>query len=198
MAIMEHKTTNEDISLTSDYWRRLRIDTQISHYMSAARHLGYDVQTVLYDVVRKPSIRPRRLQKKELEQIETEGIYHTEPVAKLPEPNPEGHIIESPRMFGARLMQDIISRPDWYFARAEIPRLDSDLEDYRWELWQMQQIRREAAKHQRYIRNTAECMRMGRCPYFDICTSANPFPTDVPDGFVIKTTQHPELKGFDA
>lgn len=198
IAIMEHKTSTEDISPTSDYWRRLRIDTQISHYMSAAKQLGFDVQAVLYDVIRKPGIRPRRIQKKELDEIQNSNTYHTEEVHKLPEPNEEGHLIETPRMYGARLMQDIISRPEWYFGRAEIPRLDADMDDYRWELWQMQQMRRDAAKHQRYIRNTAECMRMGKCPYFDICTSANPFPAGIPEGFMVKTSQHPELKGAEA
>ncbi len=57
--VVEHKTTSEDIEAGSDYWKRLRIDTQISTYYVGARSLGYDVSGVLYDVIRKPTIRPR-------------------------------------------------------------------------------------------------------------------------------------------
>jgi hypothetical protein len=39
------------------YVRRLLIDNQISGYMVAARK-NYDVQTVLYDIVKKPTIKP--------------------------------------------------------------------------------------------------------------------------------------------
>jgi len=72
LAVMEHKTTSDDIVVTSDYWRRLRIDIQISIYYLAARMLGYQVETILYDVVRKPSYsKPKQLtqaQTKELKQ----------------------------------------------------------------------------------------------------------------------------------
>lgn len=59
LAVMEHKTTGDDISPTSDYWKRLKIDQQISLYYMAARDRGYNVETVLYDVVRKPGIAPK-------------------------------------------------------------------------------------------------------------------------------------------
>lgn len=55
-AIMEHKTAGKDIDPTSDYWKRLRIDSQISYYYIAALELGHEVETILYDVIRKPSI----------------------------------------------------------------------------------------------------------------------------------------------
>ena len=68
LAILEHKTCGKDLSPESDYWKRLRLDQQISLYMLAARELGYDVATVLYDVVRKPSISPKLVRGKELKE----------------------------------------------------------------------------------------------------------------------------------
>ena len=56
-AIVEHKTCGEDISPTSDYWLRLRYNVQLYMYIDAARKSGWDVETVIYDVIRKPSIR---------------------------------------------------------------------------------------------------------------------------------------------
>lgn len=55
--VVEHKTSSEDISLGSTYWKRLTLDPQISLYIEGARHLGYDVKGVLYDVLRKPAHR---------------------------------------------------------------------------------------------------------------------------------------------
>ena len=60
-AVMEHKTTSSDISPTSDYWKRLQIEQQISMYVLAAREEGWEVKTVLYDVIRKPTIEPKRI-----------------------------------------------------------------------------------------------------------------------------------------
>jgi hypothetical protein len=37
LAVMEHKTTSNSIESGSDYWRRLRLDTQISGYIEGAR-----------------------------------------------------------------------------------------------------------------------------------------------------------------
>jgi len=60
LAVLEYKTAGEDISPDSAYWLRLRRDGQISMYVLAARALGHDVATVLYDVTRKPTIRLRK------------------------------------------------------------------------------------------------------------------------------------------
>jgi hypothetical protein len=59
-AVLESKTAGEDIAPDGEYWLRLRCDGQISLYVLAARALGFDAATVLYDVTRKPTIRLRR------------------------------------------------------------------------------------------------------------------------------------------
>jgi hypothetical protein len=61
LAVREHKFLSDDISPESDFWRRLQLDHQITLYVHAARRLCYDVATVLYDVVRKPTIRPEKV-----------------------------------------------------------------------------------------------------------------------------------------
>ncbi len=62
--LMEHKTTSEDISPGSAYWRKIfYVDAQVSTYLHAARALG--IEEVIYDVLRKPAL---RLGKKETEQ----------------------------------------------------------------------------------------------------------------------------------
>jgi len=58
IAIIEHKSTSEDIGPGSVYWRRLTLDPQVSLYLQAAVELGFVVDRVLYDVLRKPAPRP--------------------------------------------------------------------------------------------------------------------------------------------
>jgi hypothetical protein len=55
LALQEYKTSSEDISPGSIYWRRLRVDIQVGMYLHAS---GADC--VVYDVCRKPSIRQRQ------------------------------------------------------------------------------------------------------------------------------------------
>ena len=43
LALLEYKTTSDDLDPDGPYWRRLRIDQQISHYFIAAQRLGYGV-----------------------------------------------------------------------------------------------------------------------------------------------------------
>jgi citrate lyase gamma subunit len=61
LAVLEHKLQGDDIEPESEYWRRLQLDHQITLYVYAARQLGYDVATVLYDVARKPTIRTEQV-----------------------------------------------------------------------------------------------------------------------------------------
>jgi len=60
-AIIEAKTTSDSIGDDSDYWLRLRFNQQILHYVLEERSLGASIQTVLYDVTRKPAIAPKMI-----------------------------------------------------------------------------------------------------------------------------------------
>ena len=101
---------------------------------------------------------------------------------------------ETPTEFAARLSEDIAGRPEFYFARKEIPRLSSDIEEFRAELWQQQQAIREAQKNGRWYRNPAQCCTMGRCSYLDIC-HAGIHADAPPAGFIRVENVHPELIG---
>lgn len=58
--VLERKTTSEDLDFGSVFWRRLLFDSQPSTYVRAARELGHDVQGVLYDVLKKPTLRLKK------------------------------------------------------------------------------------------------------------------------------------------
>jgi hypothetical protein len=98
LALVEHKTAGCDIAPDSDYWLRLRGNAQVMQYILAARALGWDVALVIYDVARKPAIRPK-----------------------------QG---ETAEQFGDRLAADCKARPEFYFARREVPILEDDLAEF--------------------------------------------------------------------
>ena len=204
LAVQEYKTCGTDISPDSDYWARLRIDQQISLYMLAAQRLGYDVQTVIYDVTRKPTIQPRSIpivdQDGHKVVFEADGSRAYLANGK---PRQSGDAakgltlqsrLEAPAEYGVRLAGDIATRPEHYYARQEIPRLDADLGEFAHELWQIAAMLRESRTHGRWFRNTSACQQFGRCEYFEICTNGgNPEQDGAPAGFGFSRTAHPEL-----
>lgn len=204
LAVKETKTCSEDISPHSDYWRRLRMDHQISLYIHAARKMGYAVDTVLYDVVRKPTIQPTEIAELDAAGMKIVVDEHGERVYNAKGKTPrqtadkeKGYTLKSRLMttqeWGEKLTADIVSRPDYYFARVEIPRLNQDVEEYQSEIWDIQLSIREAQRTGRHYRTVGKhCVF---CPYFDLCCSgAKVVPDRPPEGFVFLSFPHPELE----
>lgn len=172
LAVNEYKTTGEDISAGSEYWRRLLIDRQISGYMLGARSLGYDVTKVLYDAARVPGLSPRLLSRRK----DSDGAR------------------ESMEQYAARVMASMYEKPDWYFARHEINRLDKELDETRRELAHFAGLIRSSVDTGTWPRNTDSCRRWGTCPYFGPCSlSHDPEADGLPAGFQKVETAHVEL-----
>jgi hypothetical protein len=205
LALVEHKTASESIDPGADYWRKLQIDQQISLYVLAARQLGHPVETVIYDVARKPAIAPKAVPvldstgQKIVVDAAGSRVY-------LPSGKPRqsaaaelGYSLstrqETPDEFQRRLGLDMIERPDFYFARREIPRLGSDIALFAEELWQIAEQMRESERKGRAFRNTQACGMYGRCPYLDICHLDINASSVLPSGLVRVSHIHPELQG---
>ena len=188
LAVLETKTAGESIEPTSDYWTRLRIDNQISGYMIAARELGHNVECVIYDVLRKPAIRPKNITKAERAAATANGKYFDLPIT---EQCPER---ETPEMFGARLLADMRERPDFYFARREIARMASELVLFNGELWDEAKILRERQLSNRWRRNTGACIHPYPCEYQGPCWNGWDASDPMPDGFIRAEKVHAELE----
>jgi len=205
LAVLEHKFLSNDIGPDSDFWRRLQLDTQASIYVWAARQLGYDISTVIYDVIRKPAIRPEQVAL-----LDTNGFkivldaFGKRVFSHQNKPRQTGDTakdyalqsrLQTPDEWGAKLLQDIGRRPDWYFARHEIARLDSDIEETLAELWDLQKTIREAQRTGRWYKSVYQdsCVF---CAYFGLCCCHyDPQPNIVPEGFRYVEDKHPELSG---
>ncbi|MEN6532741.1 MAG: PD-(D/E)XK nuclease family protein [Bryobacteraceae bacterium] len=202
IAVMEYKTTSEDIGPESDYWLRLRCDPQISLYVLAARKLGFPVDFVLYDVSRKPSIAPKLIPEVDDQgrKIVVDGqgtrVFKKDGSPRESASTADGYVLkqrrETPEEFGQRLIADIGERPDFYYARREIPRLDHDLEEFEHELWQQGQMLRQCELTGRWFRNVGR--GCGFCAYKSLCLNGVEVdPSSPPAGFEVVENVHQEL-----
>jgi hypothetical protein len=163
---MEHKTSSEDIGLGSMYWRKLTLDDQISNYMVGSRALGFAPDGVLYDVLRKPALRP----------------YEVNSKRSAP---------ESPEAYRDRMLADIASKPEYYYQRGVVVRLEDEERDAAADTWQTADLIRTARNENRWPRNVDSCSQYNRlCDYWDVCSGSASI--DDPTRFA-KGPTHPEL-----
>lgn len=215
LAVMEHKTTSDDLCHESDYWQRLRVDHQISLYLMAAKALGHDVVTVIYDVIRKPCIRPKQIAALDADGNKIVLDRNGQRVfLKNGKPRQSGDKdleydlqsrIETAEEYGQRLTAELTADPDRYFARREIARTEQDIQEFSDEAWQQAQTLRNrelvsdklavAGKDPSaaWFRTTTACLHPYRCEYCEVCFSGRDLRTDIPEGFVKLENIHPEL-----
>lgn len=202
-AFLEHKTTSDDIGLGSIYWRVLTLDSQVSTYYAGAKALGTDAQKCIYDVVRKPQLRP-----KQVPLTDKDGVMivldangervRTKDGKKWRESADSalGYVKqtrdETPDEYELRLIADVSANPDAYYQRGEVVRLEAELREAEQDAWDVGQQMLEARRAGRAPRNANACRRYGSlCSYFDVCTGV----ASLEDAtrFVKLDNVHPEL-----
>lgn len=194
--LLEHKSTSDPIvDPDATYWRRLAIDSQVSKYMLLAWQSGDKLDGALYDVIRKPAIRPKRLAKADLAEISARGTYCGFEVERAEyEAVLRGQGEETPYLYALRVARETLTEPDAYFQRRTIPRLDSDVVDYATELWAIADEIRLARLSGRHFRNSSACLEWGRaCEYLGLCSGY-----DDPDSgnWTRAANVHEELDGI--
>lgn len=171
--VVERKTSSEDIGPGSTYWSKLTLDGQVSIYLDAARQGGYDVRGVLYDVLGKPKLDPYKA-------TPLEERKYTEKASKLKDGTirPAGSLHanqrerdETPEEYEARLAEHVGQQPDRFFRRGEIVRLEDEVEEARYDIWQLAQQLRESERTERYPRNPSACEQYRRmCDFWPVCS----------------------------
>lgn len=143
--MIESKTTASKLSPDSDFWLRLRFNFQVLQYVTWLHNTGREVRKVIYDVTRKPSIRPKMVPtldddgKKIVVNQKGQRVFNLAGKNKgEPRQSPDkekGYTVqehfETPQEYSLRLRDDILSRPDFYFARKEVAVCDQDLKEFK-------------------------------------------------------------------
>lgn len=160
--VVEHKTSSDDITPGSDYWRQLRLDAQVSTYLEGAKSFGYAPMGVLYDVIGKPDCRPLKATPEESRKYtkKTGELYANQRATD-----------ETPDEYRDRVLGKIAEDPNRYYQRADVVRLESEAEEAAADLWQTAQMIREAQRLGRWPRNPDACFNYHQaCEYFGVCT----------------------------
>ena len=159
---VESKTTSNDITQGSDYWRKVSaLDSQVSTYHGAMRSLGYEDFETLYDVVRKVTIRPSKATPEASRKYTKDGRLYAN----------QRETDELPEEFRLRVRATIEENPERYFARGPIVRLEADAAEHASDIWQTAAMVRMSENANAFPRSPNACERFGRlCDFFEVCS----------------------------
>lgn len=158
--ICEHKTTSEDASPGSDYWKRLKLDAQIGAYYQGAKALGHEVEGCLYDVLVKPRERPYEATPAASRKYTKDGRLYAA----------QRERDETAEEYERRLIDAISAEPDRFYQRGIVVRLEEEIRDHAFDSWQIGRQIREGQLAGRHPRNPDACVRWGRaCEFFAVC-----------------------------
>jgi len=145
------------------------------------------------DVWHKPTIKPKALSQADTKVLIETGMYcgeefivkhygataseemgvvtvDGEPALIIP--GKKGFAIhETAALYGARLLQDITARPEFYFEQRVVSRTDQELRDFGYKLPRIAQQIRYVEKNDIWTENKMACTATYRCEFCDLCRS---------------------------
>jgi hypothetical protein len=93
-------------------------------------------------------------------------------------------IQETPEMYGARLLADIMERPAFYFRCVELSKTDKEMESFEWELFNVYRTMQEMIRTGHWYGNEQQCEAKYKCDYIPCCYNGVSVENGVvPDGF---------------
>ena len=221
--IGEQKSTGSSLE-DAGYWDALKVSGQVQTYSyalwllwvgGALKQYGLKpsdaiIVQPIYDVWKKPSIKPKKLTMADSKKFVATGEYYGKkfavqavcaaPCPEEPAFTVDGAVVqtesgtkegtftirETPEMYAERLLSDITERPDFYFARKEIPVSEVDISDFAKNCVKLVKTIRYIEKENLWIRDARGCKNPGKCDFYDACHDYKDFPCDVeaaPEGF---------------
>lgn len=191
MCLSDHKTTSEDVGNPNNrYWRRLDHDPQSTTYLLLAMANGIDIDTVLWDIVKKPSIRPKQLSKDDIEGIRN-GVYAGRELGGMTPTNEEAleaiapgngfyasgdpKRIEGPYLYGLRVEEWCGGNAKEIYFRKKVTRTEEDVYDLNQSVWGVTRILQWCERNGVWPQNFRSCFNFGRqCDYYDVCHGCTP------------------------
>lgn len=181
--VWERKSTGMSIK-SEDYWAGLVQGDQISGYLYGGRYaqkcgmlrtygIGPDdppIHGAFVDVWRKPEIGPKRVTKADIKTLAETGMYCGTAISAIPNAGGDA-IIETPEMFGARLLADIAERPEFYFAQREVSRTDHELAGFQERLFRIAKQIRSVERGGWWCQNLQACQAKWACEFLSLCRS---------------------------
>ncbi len=180
--LFETKTTSEDLTFGSTFWKRTILDPQLSLYLPAIRKLGHDPQGAIYDCLLKPTQKPSTVPTLDPEGIKivldaTGQRVRTKDGKKWRQTGDAdaGYVLQSrpetPEEYGQRCLEAIAENPSKYYARGVVVRLEADEREAAQDMWNTASLMRDARRLNMYARNVDSCVSWGsECDYLNPCS----------------------------
>jgi hypothetical protein len=158
--IIEHKSTSHDIAPGSAWWReRITCDTQPTVYSAA-----FPGAKVMYDVLHVPDMSPLKATPADKRRYTRPSKYEA---ARLYAGQRERD--ETDDEYMTRVLSDMAERPEKYFQRAYVVRMETDLEAYAEDLYAVTD-RMHGLSSSHRPRNAKACHAYGRpCEFLAAC-----------------------------
>lgn len=206
--VWERKSTSHSIK-SEDYWTGLTQGDQISGYLYGGRYAqacgmlkpyGINpedppIQGAWCDVWHKPDIAPKKVSEADKKTLAETGTYcGTAIPLPFTIPGRGEPMIETPTLYGARLLADIGERPEHYFAQREVSRTDKELEAFQLRLFKLAKQIRAVEKGGLWCHNLQSCDSKWRCEFLSLCRSGIEVgPDTVPAGYRRKHPKQEEV-----
>jgi len=164
---------------------------------------GYDapIAGVYYDCWHKPGISPKKLSQADSKKFVETGEYCGQKFEVQHEfSNPTGTayfrvngvqagaepgkkegtfaIQETPEMYGARLLADIVERPEFYFGCKELTKTDQQIERFEWEIYNIYKTIREMKKTGHWYSDESQCEATFTCDFIESCYNNVPISVE--------------------
>jgi hypothetical protein len=158
--IQEHKTSRETVP---GYFERLRMCSQISTYLMAVKAMKLEEPAgVLYDVLKKPAIKPLLATPENKRKYTKDGKLYAA----------QRDTDETPDEYYQRCLATIGEHPEEYYQHYEVVRLESEVRESAANLWHIGAQIRQSMHDNRWPQNPDNCRsEFGfYCDYWPICT----------------------------
>ena len=200
--LLEHKTSSEDISPGSNYWKRLSIDTQISKYLLSLVHdfPNHEIMGVIYDVVRKPSLRfgTRPVLDDEGKKIVKDGsgnrVMNKNGTPKQSVTSGSDQYLEvrdeTPQEYEVRCRESIEKSERPFVEIQKVAQTNETLQEYMKDAWASAEQILYWRDKDLWPKNPESCLQYGSCEFLDLCVGQ---ATVDNIRFAKRTSLHPEL-----
>jgi hypothetical protein len=163
--IHEIKTTSDQVSPGSPYWVKIaNLEPQATNYLLASEAKGWGHTEILWDVLKKPDIRRLKATPEDKRKLKKDGTPYA--TTRLSD--------ESDDELEQRCLADIAERPEHYFQRAAIVRLEHEHKAHVRDIYgtvRLIQLAREMGEDT--PRNTDACFKYGSgkpCQFYEVCS----------------------------
>lgn len=169
--VLEHKTTSASIEDPGGiYWASLGMSGQDAAYEAALNDRGYEVAGTIFDAIRKPVIKPKKLTKKEIQSLEEERLWQGLVVEDAVVEEASHNWRETPALYGMRVYRTMCDNPRKYFQRQVVHKTRKQVAEFITEVdAAIAMVEENRASHS-HIRHLGACFSYNRaCPYVGLC-----------------------------